>query len=69
MLRLRLLRSTLKSSLLRHTLKTLIKLLIKVNRIFSYSYVPKIFLNFFHHLRQHRVTFVTDKTVKTKNLK
>ena len=60
MLRLRLLHSILKASLLRHTLKTLTKLLIKLNRIYDSHYVPKNFRNFFHHLRKRNVTFVTN---------
>ena len=59
MLRLRLLHSIFKASLLRHTLKTLTNLLIKLNRIYASYYVPKIFRNFFHHLRKRSVTFVT----------
>ena len=57
MLRFRLLYSIFKASLLRHTLKTLTKLLIKLNRIYASYYVPKISRNLFHHLRS--VTFVT----------
>ena len=52
MLRLRLLHSIFKASLLRHSLKTLAKLLIKLNRIYVAYYVPKIFQNFFHRLRK-----------------
>ena len=59
MLRLRLLHSIFKASLLRHTLKTLTKLLIKLNRIYASYYVLKIFRNFFHHLGKRGVTFVT----------
>ena len=59
MLRLRLFHSTFQASLLRHTLKTLTKLLIKLNRIYASYHVPKIFRNFFHHLRKRSVTFVT----------
>ena len=51
MLRLRLLHSIFKASLLGHVLKTLTKLLIKLNRIYASYYVPKIFQNFFHDLR------------------
>ena len=69
MLRLRLLHSIVKASLLRHTLKTLPKLLIKLNRIYASYYVPKIFRNFFHRLRKSNVTFVTRQIVKTENLK
>ena len=58
MLRLRLLHSIFKASLLRHTLKTLAKLLIKLNRIYASHYVPKIFRTLFHHLRKRSVTFV-----------
>ena len=36
MLRLRLLHSIFKASLLRHTVKTLTKLLIKLNRIYAF---------------------------------
>ena len=60
MLRLRLLHSIFKASLLRHTLKTLTKLLLKSNRIYASYYVPKIFRNFFYRLRISRITFVTD---------
>ena len=59
MLRLHLLHSTFKASLLRHTLKTLTKLLIKLNRIHASYYVPKIFGFFFYILRKRSVTFVT----------
>ena len=59
MLRLCLLHSVFKASLLRHTLKTLTKLLIKLNRIYASYYVSKIFRNFFHYLRKRDVTFVT----------
>ena len=38
---LRLLYSIFKASLLRHTLKTLAKLLIKLNRIYGFYYVTK----------------------------
>ena len=41
MLRLRLLHSIFKASLLRHTLKTLTNLLIKLNRIYLSYYVQK----------------------------
>ena len=58
MLRLRLLHSIFKALLLRHTINTLTKLLIKLNRIYA-SYVPKVFWNFFHRLRKSKVTFVT----------
>ena len=47
MLRLRLLHSIFKASLLRHTLFTL---LIKLNRIYVSYYVTKIFGNFFDYL-------------------
>ena len=47
MLRLRLLHSIFKASLLRHTLKTLAKLLIKLNRIYASYHVPKFFEIFF----------------------
>ena len=43
MLRLRLLHSIFKASLLLHTLKTLTKLLIKLNRIYASYYVSKFF--------------------------
>ena len=56
MLRLRLLHSIFKASLLRHTLKTLTKLLTELNRIYASYYVLKIFQNFFHHLRKRSVT-------------
>ena len=59
MLRLRLLDFIFKASLLRHTLKTLTKLLIKLNRIYASYYVPKVFRNIFHHLRKRSVSFVT----------
>ena len=61
MLRLRLLQSIFKASLLRHTLKILTKPLIKLNHSYASYYVPKIFRNFFHQLRKCSVTFVTDK--------
>ena len=60
MLRLLLLHSIVKASLLHHTLKALTKLLIKLNRFHVSYHVPKIFRNFFHHLRKRSVTFVTD---------
>ena len=56
---LRLLHSIFKASLLRHTLKTFTKLLIKLNCIYASYYVSKIFRNFFHHLRKRSLTFVT----------
>ena len=56
MLRLRLLHSIFKASLLRHTLKTLTKLLIKLNRIYASYHVSK---KNFHHLCKRSVTFVT----------
>ena len=56
MLRLRVLYSIFKASLLRHTLKTLTKLLTELNRIYASYYVLKIFQNFFHHLRKRSVT-------------
>ena len=59
MLRLRLLRSIFKASLLRQTLKTLNKRLVKLNGIYASYYVPKLFRNFFHHLRKRSVMFVT----------
>ena len=59
MLRFRLLHLTFKASLLRDTLKTLTKLLTKLNRIYISYYVPKVFRNFFHRLRKRSVTFVT----------
>ena len=59
MLRLRLLHSIFKASLLRHTLKPLTKPLIKLNCIYVSYYVPKVFRNFFHHLRKRSETFVT----------
>ena len=59
MLRLRLLHFIFKASLLRHTLNTLTKLLIKLNRVYASYYAPKIFRNVFHHLRKRSVTFVT----------
>ena len=52
MLRLRLLHFIFKASLLRHSHKTLAKLLIKLNRIYVAYYVPRIFQNVFHHLRK-----------------
>ena len=65
MLRLHLLHSTFKASLLRYTLKTLTKLLIELNPLYAsiYTlfipyYVPKIFRNLFHHLRKNSVMFV-----------
>ena len=64
MLRLRLLHPIFKASLLRHTLKTLTKLLIKLNRVDTSYHVPKISQNSFHHLGKRSVTFVTGKTVK-----
>ena len=66
MLRLRLLHSIFKASLLRHTLKTLTKLLIKLNRIYASYHVSK---KIFHQLHKRSVTFVTGQIVKTKNLK
>ena len=69
MLRLHLLYSIFKPSLLSHTLKTLTKLLIKLNRIYVSYYAPKVFRNFVHHLHKRSVTFVTGQTVKTENLK
>ena len=59
MLRLRLLHLIFKASLLHHTLNTLTKLLIKLNRIYASYYGPKIFRNFFHHLPKRSVAFVT----------
>ena len=58
MLRLHLLHPIFKASLLRHTLKTLIKHLIKLNRICASYYVPEISPNFFHHLCKRSVVFV-----------
>ena len=46
MLRLCLLDFIFKASLLRHTLITLTKLSIKLDRIYASYYVPKIFQNF-----------------------
>ena len=66
MLQLRLLHSIFKASLLCHALKTLTKLLIKLNRIYASYHVSK---KIFHHLRKRSVTFVTGQIVKTKNLK
>ena len=59
MLRLRLLDFIFKASLLSHTLKPLTKLLIKLNRIYASYYAPKIFRNFFHHLRKCSVASAT----------
>ena len=59
----------LKPPYFRHTLKTLTKLLIKLNRFYASYYVPKVFWNFFHYLRKRSVTFVTGWIVKTENLK
>ena len=71
MLWLHLLHSIFKASLLRHTLKTLTKLLIKLNRIYAPYYVPKIFQNFFHHLCKCSITFFffynNDLQLETKN--
>ena len=69
MLRLHLLHSIFKVSLLRHTLKTLTKPLIKLHGIYTSYYTQKIFQNFFHHLRKRNVTFVTGYIGKTENLK
>ena len=43
MLRLRLLHSIFKAFLLSHTINTLTKLLITLNRIYASYYVPKVF--------------------------
>ena len=59
MLRLRLLHSIFKASLLRHGLKNLTKILIKLNRIYASYYAQNFFRNLFHHLRKRSVTFVT----------
>ena len=59
MLLLRFLHFIFKTSLLRHTLKTLIKLLIRLNRIYASYYVPKNVRNFFRYLRKRSVMFVT----------
>ena len=59
MLRLRLLHFIFKASMLRHTLKTLTKLLIKLKRIYVSYHDQKLFRNFFHRLRKRGVTFVT----------
>ena len=59
MLRLCLLHSIFKASLLRHILKNFDQALIKLKRIYVSYYVPKNFRNFFHHLRKRSVTFVT----------
>ena len=68
MLRSRLLHSIFKASLLRHTLKALTKLLTKLKRVYAFC-VPKIFRNFFYHLRKLSVTFVTGYIAKIENLK
>ena len=59
MLPLRLLHSIFKASLLGHTLETLTKLLIKLNRIYASYYVPKIFRNILNRLPKRSVMFVT----------
>ena len=59
MLRLCLLHSTFKASLLRYTLRTLTKLLIKLNRIYASYYDLNIFRNFFHNQRKRSVMIVT----------
>ena len=69
MLRLRLLHSIFKASFLRHTLKTLTKLLIKLNRIYASYFVPRFFRNYFHCLSKRSVTFATAQIVKIENLK
>ena len=66
MLQLHLLHSNFKASFLLHTLKTLTKLLIKLNRFYAFYYVPKIFRIFFHHLPKRSVTFVTVEVFSCK---
>ena len=54
-----LLHSIFKASLLPHTLKTLTKILIKLDRAYASYYLPKIFRNCFQHLHEGSKTFVT----------